>query len=747
MLQLPALVQLVDSFQPIRPFTAVAVLLSGIGTVANARNHRRLVNALAGAVLALALLGIAGAQLGIGLPLEGWLEERARGMGLSWHGGIPLLVALSLGLHAVALLRINRLSVSEGELLAVYALGILLIASSGIFAIVHVSNLAFPAMARFGAGDAIQTLVSLALLGVTLILSVSRLHAIPTSPPRWVPAFTGLSMGALVLVLWLVLRAQGGSEASSLPDVVLVLGVALAALFALVLQLLRTSWTQARLVESARFQSLLDNATDGIWEFDFTTNAGRRSRSQLRHLGYDPDQVNQDPDGWRNLIHVDDRDRVLSIVERNRTSVDLVEDEISYRVRAADDSYHTIVDRGRVVERTPDQRTKLMLGISADVTERQRADAAREASELRFRAMFDAAQQFQVLLDLDGVCLEVNATALAMAHVGPEAVIGVPMVDGPWWRGSPGARGQLASRFADAAAGYAGRFEVETSPLDDRVLLLDLCFTPLRGEDGAVMQVLAEGRDITEKRRVEDALREIGSLTTMGRLAARVAHEINNPLAGIQNSFLLLADAIPEDHPHRRFVGAIEREIQRIAMVTRQLYETYRPDQDSNQHSSVVLAVSDAVTFLGQVNRGRGVRIVTDVTRAPPSIPVPDALLRQTLYNLVQNAVEASPPNGVVTVTAALDGKDCVLVVSDQGLGVAANLRDRIWDPFFSTKDAKVKTSGMGLGLALVRQSVEAVGGAIFLRDTLDGGATFEVRLPMTSVTRTAADRMSAGVA
>src|SRR5690606_1123917 len=124
---------------------------------------------------------------------------------------------------------------------------------------------------------------------------------------------------------------------------------------------------------------------------------------------------------------------------------------------------------------------------------------------------------------------------------------------------------------------------------------------------------------------------------------------INNPLAGIQNSFLLLADAIPTDHPHHRFVGAIEREIQRIAVVTRQLYETYRPDQSSSANSSVVLAVTDAVTFLDQVNRGRAVRIVTDVSRAPSSIPIPDALLRQTLYNLVQNAVEASPPKGVVT--------------------------------------------------------------------------------------------------
>jgi signal transduction histidine kinase len=343
--------------------------------------------------------------------------------------------------------------------------------------------------------------------------------------------------------------------------------------------------------------------------------------------------------------------------------------------------------------------------------------------------------------------LEVNAAALTMASMESQDVVGRKMVEGPWWRDLPMAQDVLASHFENACAGKVVRFEVATQFAGKRSGVLDFSFTPLFDADQNVSQVLAEGRDVTERRRAEEALREIGALTTMGRLAARVAHEINNPLAGIQNSFLLLADAIPETHPHHKFVGAIEREIQRIAVVTRQLYETYRPDQSSTADSSVVLAVTDAVSFLNQVNRGRAVRIVTDVSRAPSSIPVPDALLRQTLYNLVQNAVEASPSNGIVTVTAAREGNSCLIVVRDEGMGIAPHLRERIWDPFFSTKDSKVKTSGMGLGLALVRQSVEAVGGTVRLVDSLEGGTTFEVRLPMTPVTRVGAEHHADAVA
>jgi signal transduction histidine kinase len=162
------------------------------------------------------------------------------------------------------------------------------------------------------------------------------------------------------------------------------------------------------------------------------------------------------------------------------------------------------------------------------------------------------------------------------------------------------------------------------------------------------------------------------------------------------------------------------------------LYETYRPDQSTATQSSVILAVRDAVTFLEQVNRSRPVHIVTDMSQAPSLVPVPDALLRQTLYNLVQNAVDGSPANGTVTVCARQERDHCVLRVADDGPGVPAAIRDRIFDPFFSTKDRTVKTGGMGIGLALVRQSVLAVGGTITVHDRAGGGTEFEVRLPMT---------------
>ena len=368
-------------------------------------------------------------------------------------------------------------------------------------------------------------------------------------------------------------------------------------------------------------------------------------------------------------------------------------------------------------------------------TSRRAVELALEASERRFRAIFDSAYQLQLLLDCDGTILEANHAAEEMAGVPSGALRGRALWNALGWDTTSTTAAGVRDRFSRACEGVPSRFEAGVATGDrSPMAIVDFTLKPILDGEGKVMQVLAEGRDLTDRKRAEVSLREIGALTTMGQIAARVAHEINNPLAGIQNAFLLVRDAIPPEHPHHHFVGAIDREIARIAAVTRQLYETYRPDQSMAVESSVILAIGDAVAFLEQVNRARRVRIVTDVSNAPSLVPVPDALIRQTLYNLIQNAVDASPDGGTVEVSAAHRDNECIIMVGDQGPGIPEEIRQRIFEPFFSTKDRTLKSGGMGIGLALVRQSVLAIGGRITTRDRPAGGTEFEVRLPMTPI-------------
>ena len=144
------------------------------------------------------------------------------------------------------------------------------------------------------------------------------------------------------------------------------------------------------------------------------------------------------------------------------------------------------------------------------------------------------------------------------------------------------------------------------------------------------------------------------------------------------------------------------------------------------------LSIGDAIALLTQVNRPSQVTIRSELDRLPTEVAIPESVLRQSVYNLVQNAVEASPPGGTVTVRAEAQNGTFELRVRDQGDGIPETIRPVLFQPFVSTKGREVTTSGMGIGLSLVHRSVQAVGGSIEIIDPPDGGTEFVVRMPIT---------------
>jgi PAS domain S-box-containing protein len=516
---------------------------------------------------------------------------------------------------------------------------------------------------------------------------------------------------------------------SDMPDVVGILGLGMSALLAATLRFARSSYQSARLAERERLEQALATSTDGVWEYDFRTGEAQAARRILTRLGYEPPELAHRSAATlgQTILHPDDLARVVKAID-DHLSGRAESFEAETRARAKNGEWHDVVLRGRVIEKDSRGEPARMVGIVADVTDRRRADIALAESEQRFRAIFDSAFQFELLLDQDGRCLEANRTFLDAIGCSREDVAGRPLAD-LWWAGDATRQQRLAEAVAGARAGATVQYEEEVVA-SGRRLTVDFSVKPVFDAQGRVVQLLAEGRDVTERRRAQDALREMDTLSTMGRLAARVAHEINNPLAGVQNSFLLIKDAIPPTHPYFAYVGAIEREIARMASITRQLYETYRPESDGVVDASVSTVVADSVAMLQQVNRHSKATVEVDTTGAPGVVRVPAGLLRQAVYNLVQNAIEASPPGGVVRVKAWQHNGTFELSVTDEGPGVPPDARARIFDPFFSTKN-RLSTGGMGLGLALVHRSVTGMGGTVEVEDAPAGGARFVVRLPV----------------
>ncbi|HEV8598335.1 MAG TPA: ATP-binding protein [Gemmatimonadales bacterium] len=521
-------------------------------------------------------------------------------------------------------------------------------------------------------------------------------------------------------------RALRSRMLSGLPDLVLAFGLLVSALLPVTLQLGRTLKANARNAERVRLRLALGRSMDRAWSWDLPREGTPAPALLASGAGQEQRQGM-----WTELIHPEDRGRVEALLKAHLEGT-APNFEAQYRLRDGPQGWRWRVDRGHVTERARDGTPLQMLGVSGDVSERRRIDEEREKTERRFRAIFDSAYHLQGLLDVEGRVLEANPTALRL--LGPRAVIedvqGSEFWEAPWWV-SQTVRERIRTAALRAREGQTVTDEVEIEGANGDQLILDLSFKPIRDAEGNVVQLLVEGRDITAGRRAEAQLREIESLSSMGRLAARVAHEINNPLAGIQNSFLLLRDSIPSDHPHFSYVGAMEREIGRIASVTRQLYETYRPDSNGSSHAGVRTVIGDAAAFLEQVNRPSKVRIRTELDSVPSQVPIPESVLRQSVYNLVQNAVEASPPGGTVTIQACLEDSTFVLRVRDEGPGVPDENRSRIFQPFAGAGEGG--GSGGGIGLFLVDRSVRALGGSVEIADPPEGGTEFVVRIPLAN--------------
>lgn len=227
-------------------------------------------------------------------------------------------------------------------------------------------------------------------------------------------------------------------------------------------------------------------------------------------------------------------------------------------------------------------------------------------------------------------------------------------------------------------------------------------------------------------------------MASVGRLAAGVAHEIGNPIAAIMGMHDLIEDAETPDETRTDFLKRMRKETERIHVVVRDLLDYARPEENGPPSGRPALAdvsevVNDAVALVRPQKEWRGVDLVVDVA-AGLHVGLSSQRLTQVLLNLLLNAgaalADKQPSHAprTVTVRAKAAGAGRARIdVEDDGTGVPADMRDRIFDPFVTTKDVG---SGTGLGLAVCRGIVEGVHGRIYVDATYTKGARFVVELP-----------------
>ncbi|MDM7916106.1 MAG: HAMP domain-containing sensor histidine kinase, partial [Candidatus Eisenbacteria bacterium] len=214
----------------------------------------------------------------------------------------------------------------------------------------------------------------------------------------------------------------------------------------------------------------------------------------------------------------------------------------------------------------------------------------------------------------------------------------------------------------------------------------------------------------------------------IGRMAARIAHEINNPLGGIRNCAILLSRAIPPDHPQAPYAGRMLREIDRVAAIIRQMYGLYRPDPGATGVASLDLVLTEVVETLESEAAATGLRLCGRAPAPDLRVRMRANELRQVLLNLVRNSIEASPAGAEIIVEAEALEAEVEIRVRDRGCGIAEAHRDRVFEAFYTTKTTG-GPGGLGLGLAISRSLVAAARGSLTYTSTPGGETCFRIRL------------------
>jgi PAS domain S-box-containing protein len=389
--------------------------------------------------------------------------------------------------------------------------------------------------------------------------------------------------------------------------------------------------------------------------------------------------------------------------------------------------------RVRLPSESGEAQPLILLAID-DITERKSAENALRASESRYRRIFETTREGIWILDgSTGEILDANPYLVEMLGHPREQLIGRK----PWGAGVFENPSLAKQRFRAAKAnGFSFEPEVALQTRDGRRVQVEVITNMYEVGGRSVMQ--GNLRDITERVRLQDQLRQVQKLDSIGRLAGGIAHDFNN-LLNIISAHLTLLRRGSEDKKRAESADAIQKAIERGTAVVRQLLTFARKAEASFELTEVNAVVREVASMLRETFP-KQTRVSTKLAEQVPRVHADPNQIHQAVLNLAVNARDAMPDGGTLTLGTdsvdaetlrkkfpeVKDGKYVEVCVADTGTGMDEDTRRRIFEPFFSTKGA----GGQGLGLAVVYGIVNSHHGVIDMESEQGNGTTFRIYLP-----------------
>jgi two-component system cell cycle sensor histidine kinase/response regulator CckA len=490
---------------------------------------------------------------------------------------------------------------------------------------------------------------------------------------------------------------------------------------------------EAALRESeARYRLLAENSRDLIELLDHQGNVLYASPSHLQVLGYISDQLIHT--NIFKVIHPDDTQPTRSSFRDLLASGTSA--RIALRLRNKTGEW---VDVEAILSAINDDAHAVsgILLSAREITERRRVEAALRESEERYRLITENSSDLISLIELDSDPRQIYASPSYLMVLGYDPT---ELVDtGQLELIHPDDRSNTTDQFLRIATNGTAQATYRVRHADGSWRWIEVQATAItqQGRSYAV----AVGRDITERKRLEDQFLQAQKMESVGRLAGGLAHDFNNLLTAIMGNLELALDALPSDHIARDDLGEIQKATDRAAGLTRQLLAFARRQAIEPR----IINLNDLIRNMDKLLRrliGEDIDLVTLPAPELGQVKADPGQIEQVIVNLAVNARDAMPDGGKLTIetrNVMLDqnytqqhigmapGNYVLLAVSDTGTGIDEETLRRIFEPLFTTKE---KGRGTGLGLSTCYGIIQQHGGNIWPYSEVGHGSTFRVYLP-----------------
>jgi len=323
----------------------------------------------------------------------------------------------------------------------------------------------------------------------------------------------------------------------------------------------------------------------------------------------------------------------------------------------------------------------------------------------------------------EGGTLSLNRTGQELLGISEEDATDLPVEGVIGEEAAALVQGTLASGKA-----VVGR-EVLLRPPVGAPLPARVTTSRLRDGTGRVYGAIATFLDLTPLKAAEERARQLDQLAALGRFTSSIAHEIRNPLTGINMGVRRLARSLADRPGEMENVEFVVREIRRLDRIVQELFDVTHPRRLDLAPRSLPETLRRAEQSVAGVLEARGVSVAREIVEPLPAVPHDGDQMQQVLINLLKNAAEASPAGSRITVQIACAGdarRTVAIEVRDEGSGIDAETRKTLFEPFFTTKK-----EGTGLGLYVTHEIVKRHGGSLTVASTPGKGSTFTVELPM----------------